>query len=144
MTPRADDAPDNYLVRPIGKVSSPIDALSAAPRQADEHAPAARLVLDASVGDALAGVRVGDRVVIVSWLHHADRAVLTTHPRDDRDRPPAGVFATRSPDRPNPVGLHEVTVTAIEGTTLTVDGLDAIDGTPIVDLKPVLGPPDTR
>lgn len=93
---------------------------------------------------ALAGMAAGDRIVVLTWLHVADRATLSVHPRDDPAREPIGVFATRSPDRPNPVGLHEVTVVAVDGTRITVDGLEAFDGTPVIDLKPVLGPIDDR
>ena len=108
------------------------------PRQGSEGAPDAWIVLEPSVADALQGIRVGDRLVLVTWLHEADRSVLQVHPRDDESRPLTGVFATRSSDRPNPLGLHEVTVLGIDGLELAVGPLEAIDGTPIVDIKPVL------
>ncbi len=93
---------------------------------------------------ALAGVHVGDDLLVLTWLHQADRDTIVTRPRDDASRPETGVFATRSPDRPNPIGLHRVTVLAVDGTRLHVSGLEAIDGTPVVDLKPVLGGVDDR
>jgi tRNA-Thr(GGU) m(6)t(6)A37 methyltransferase TsaA len=103
-----------------------------------EGAPDAWIVLEPSVAHALQGIRVGDRLVLVTWLHEADRSVLQVHPRDDESRPLTGVFATRSSDRPNPPGLHEVTVLGIDGLELAVGPLEAIDGTPVVDIKPVL------
>lgn len=136
--PEPDDTP--IAAHPIGRVESPLTARADAPRQDDEGAPAATLVIDPALRPALAGVRPGDALVVVTWLHQADRGVLTVHPRGDLARPETGVFATRSPDRPNPIGLHEVTITAVDGCTLAVTGLDAIDGTPILDLKPRLGP----
>ena len=135
---------DAVTLHPVGRIASPLTSRSDAPRQGDEGAPTARIVLDAAAGPAIEGLAVGDRIVVLTWLHLADRDTLVVHPRGDRSRPPAGVFATRSPDRLNPIGLHEVTVQAIDGTTLTVDGLEAIDGTPVLDLKPSLGPVDTR
>lgn len=125
-------------LRPVGVVRSTLTDRSGAPRQADEGAPAARLVLDPAYADALLGARPGDEIELLTWLHAADRTVLRVHPRGDASRPVAGVFATRSPDRPNPVGLHRVTVTAIDGATVHVDALEAIDGTPVLDLKPLL------
>jgi tRNA-Thr(GGU) m(6)t(6)A37 methyltransferase TsaA len=109
-----------------------------APRQGDEGAPDAWLELELDVLDALEGVRVGDRVVIITWLDRADRDVLTVHPRGDRSREPAGVFATRSHHRPNPIGLHPVEVLEVEGARIRVSGLEAVDGTPVLDIKPVL------
>ena len=127
-----------FVVRPIGRVSSPLVQRSEAPRQGDEGAPEAELELDPSLADALVGVAVGDEVLVLTWLHEAERDVLTVHPRGDARRPVAGVFATRSPGRPNPIGIHRVQVLGIDGTRLRVGGLEAIDGTPVVDLKPVL------
>lgn len=115
-----------------------------APRQGDEGAPTARLVVDPDLAAALTGIAVGDTLVVITWLHQAARDTLTVHPRGDPDRPATGVFSTRAPDRPNPIGLHDVTVDAITATTLTVTGLEAIDGTPIIDLKPRLGPIESR
>ncbi|WP_233223281.1 tRNA (N6-threonylcarbamoyladenosine(37)-N6)-methyltransferase TrmO [Amycolatopsis sp. CA-128772] len=127
-----------YPVRPVGRVESPLD-LTTAPKQGDEGAPPARVVFDPEFHAAAADLRPGDRLVLLTWLHAADRGVQAVHPRGDRDRPRQGVFSTRSPDRPNPIGLHTVTVTAVDGATLTVSGLEAVDGTPVLDAKPVLG-----
>ncbi len=129
---------DGYLVNPIGFVRSPLKDREAAPRQGDEGAPNAAIELEPSVADALQGIDVGDELVIVTWLHEARRDVLQVHPRDDESRPLTGVFATRSSDRPNPLGLHRVTVLGIAGLELRVGPLEAIDGTPVVDIEPVL------
>jgi tRNA-Thr(GGU) m(6)t(6)A37 methyltransferase TsaA len=125
-------------LNPIGIVRSPLRNRADAPRQGGEGAPDARIVLETSVADALQGIRAGDELVLLTWLHEADRSVLQVHPRDDETRPLTGVFATRSSDRPNPIGLHRVTVHGIDGLELAVGPLEAIDGTPVVDLKPVL------
>jgi tRNA-Thr(GGU) m(6)t(6)A37 methyltransferase TsaA len=125
-----------YTLRPIGVVRSTLNAPGEAPNQAFEGAPAAVLEIEASLVDALHRIRVGDELILLTWLHLADRQVLQTHPTGDTSIPLTGVFRTRSPDRPNPIGVHRVTVTALEGpTTLRVGALEAIDGTPIVDLK---------
>ncbi len=134
----------SYTVRPVGRVESPLTDLASAPRQGDEGAPEAWLVFDAEVAAALHGLRPGAEVLVLTWLDRADRNVLAVHPRDDRTRPRTGVFGTRSPDRPNPIGLHPVTVREVDGRRLRVSGLEALDGTPIVDVKPVLGPPAER
>jgi tRNA-Thr(GGU) m(6)t(6)A37 methyltransferase TsaA len=128
----------DLVLAPIGRVRSALTDRSAAPRQGNEGAPDARVEIDGAFREALAGVEVGDELVLITWLDRAQRDVLQVHPRGDRGNPLTGVFATRSPDRPNPLGLHRVTVRALEGTTLTVGPLEAIDGTPVVDLKPVL------
>ena len=125
-------------------MSSELGSRSHAPRQGDEGAPDATLVIDPEAGAGLAGLAGADDLIVLTWLHEADRATLSVHPRGDRERPAQGVFTTRSPDRPNPIGLHRVRVLAIEGTAVRVSGLEAIDGTPIVDLKPVLGAIDER
>jgi tRNA-Thr(GGU) m(6)t(6)A37 methyltransferase TsaA len=127
-----------YRLEPIGVVRSPLRDRQAAPRQGDEGAPAASISLEPSFADALQGVAVGDEVFVITWLHEARRDILKVHPRDDESRPLAGVFATRSSDRPNPLGLHRVTVLGIAGLELEVEPLEAIDGTPVVDIKPVL------
>jgi tRNA-Thr(GGU) m(6)t(6)A37 methyltransferase TsaA len=123
---------------PIGVVESPLTDPETAPRQADEGAPAAWLVFVPRVQEGLNGLAVGDQVLLLTWLHRARRDVLKVHPRGDRARPEQGVFSTRSPDRPNPIGLHRVEITAIEGRRVGVRGLEAVEGTPILDVKPVL------
>lgn len=123
----------------IGSVSSPLEDPQAAPKQGDEGAPEATVEIAAEFEPAVRGIEPGDDVLVFTWLDRADRGVLSTHPRDDRSRPEIGVFATRSPDRPNPIGLHRVRVVAVDGLRLRVDGLEAVDGTPVLDLKPVLG-----
>ncbi len=127
-----------YTIRPIGHVRSSLDDRTNAPRQPDEGAPDAWLDFDDDVRDALQGIEPGTDVLLLTWLHAADRTVLRTRPRDDPRRPETGVFATRSPDRPNPVGLHRVHVLEVDGTRVHVAHLEAIDGTPIVDVKTVL------
>ena len=124
--------------RPIGRVESPLTEAEAAPKQGYEGAPEAWLVLEPDVLEGLYGVQVGDRVIVLTWLDRARRDVLRVHPRDDLTNPEQGVFATRSADRPNPIGMHEVEVVSIDGERVRVWDLEAIDGTPIVDLKPVL------
>jgi tRNA-Thr(GGU) m(6)t(6)A37 methyltransferase TsaA len=125
-------------LHPIGHIRSTLRALEEAPRQGSEGAPDAWLEVDPSFAPALLGIAAGDEVIVVTWLHRADRDVLQVHPRDDPEIPLAGVFATRSPDRPNPLGLHRVTVREISGTRLRIGPIEAIDGTPVVDLKAVL------
>jgi tRNA-Thr(GGU) m(6)t(6)A37 methyltransferase TsaA len=127
-------------VVPIGVVASPLIDPAAAPKQGDEDAPEAWLVFEPSVAPALEDIAVGDRLIVLTWLDRADRSVLRVHPRDDPDRPVLGVFSTRSADRPNPLGLHPVSVVEVDGLRLRVDGLEALDGTPVVDVKPELGP----
>ncbi len=127
-------------LRPIGTVESPLTDPASAPKQGHEGAPDAWLVLEPGVLDGLEGIRPGDEVVVLTWLHRARRDILRVHPRDDVANPLQGVFNTRSADRPNPIGLHEVEVMAIEGPRLRVSNLEAVDGTPIVDVKPVLRP----
>jgi len=128
----------------IGFVESPLRSREAAPKQGDEGAPEAWLAFDAKYADALEGVAAGDELMLLTWLDRADRDVLRVHPRGDLERPELGVFATRSPDRPNPIGLHRVTVLEVDGTRLRVRDLEAIDGTPLVDVKPVLRAVDER
>lgn len=127
-----------FLLRPIGHVQSPLRDLDEAPLQGDEGAPSAWLIFDDSVSEAVRDVAPGDRLLLLTWLDRADREVLAVHPRSDPRNPLTGVFSTRSPDRPNPIGLHRVTVVEREGNRLRVDELEAIDGTPIVDVKAVL------
>ena len=130
--------PERYELRAIGRVRSSLVEPRDAPRQADEGAPEAWLEFDPDMADALADLRTGAEMVLVTWLHRADREVLQVHPRGDETRPLTGVFSTRSPARPNPIGLHRVTVAAIDGTRVKVSAFEAVDGTPILDLKPVL------
>jgi tRNA-Thr(GGU) m(6)t(6)A37 methyltransferase TsaA len=129
-----------YDVRPIGAVESPLVDLADAPRQGDEGAPEAWLVIDPALSLAMRDLAVGQHVVVLTWLDRARRDVLVTRPRDDPNRAEEGIFSTRSPDRPNPIGLHEVMIVAIDGSRLKVRPLEAIDGTPVLDIKPVLGP----
>jgi len=129
-----------YGLQTIGRVESTLTDLAEAPRQPDEGAPEAWIVLDDRYAAALDGLSPGSDVVLLTWLDHADRDVLAVHPRGDTDRPLAGVFATRSPDRPNPIGLHDVQVVDVDGNRLHVRNLEAVDGTPILDIKPVLTP----
>jgi len=128
-----------FTVTPIGRVVSPLVDRADAPRQGDEGAPPATIVLDPPLVPGLDGVAVGAELLVLTWLHLGRRDVLRTRPRDDPARAEQGVFTTRSPDRPNPIGLHRVRVVSIDGGTIGVDGLEAVDGTPVIDLKPVLG-----
>ena len=127
-----------FELTPVGRVESSLTELDLAPNQGDEGAPSAWLVFEPDVLDALDGIRPGDEVVLLSWLDRARRDVLRVHPRGDVSRPRQGVFSTRSPVRPNPIGLHRVEVEAVDGNRIRVRNLEAIDGTPIVDVKPVL------
>jgi tRNA-Thr(GGU) m(6)t(6)A37 methyltransferase TsaA len=122
----------------IGRVESPLTDLQNAPRQPDEGAPEAWLVFDKEVREGLRNIRPGDALVVLTWLHQAKRDVLRVHPRGDASRAPEGVFSTRSPHRPNPVGLHQVDVLAVDGCRIRVRSLEAVNGTPIVDVKPAL------
>lgn len=125
-------------VQPVGVVRSSLRQREAAPNQGSEGAPDAWLDLDPTFAQALDGLREGDDLFVITWLHQADRAILKVHPQGNHHLPLTGVFATRSPDRPNPLGLHRVTLRAIAATRLQVGPLEAIDGTPVVDIKPVL------
>jgi tRNA-Thr(GGU) m(6)t(6)A37 methyltransferase TsaA len=136
MSATADDLGE---LRAIGRVSSPLADRAAAPKQGDEGAPEATLEIAAEFEPALRGIGPGDELLVLAWLDRAEREVLTVYPRGDLSRAEVGVFATRSPDRPNPIGLHRVRVVAVDGPRLRVEGLEAIDGTPLLDLKPVLG-----
>jgi tRNA-Thr(GGU) m(6)t(6)A37 methyltransferase TsaA len=131
-------------LRPIGRVSSLLIDPATAPKQGDEGAPEASLKIDSELAAGLAGIEAGDEVLVLTWLDRGQRDLLEVHPRGDATRPATGVFATRSPDRPNPIGLHRVRILAIAGTELRVEGLEAIDGTPVLDLKPVLGGVEER
>jgi tRNA-Thr(GGU) m(6)t(6)A37 methyltransferase TsaA len=128
----------DYSLAPIGLLHSLLKERGEAPNQGREGAPDAWLEVNASVAAGLEGIAVGDELIVITWLHQAQRDILKTHPRNDETMPLVGVFATRSPDRPNPLGLHRVTVLSIAGERLQVGPIEAIDGTPVVDIKPVL------
>ncbi len=142
MTSTRDSSPASFELRPIGVIRSTLRARDQAPRQGGEGAPDAWLEIEAWAGDAVDGLAVGDEILVLTWLHQADRGVLKVHPRGDTRNPLAGVFATRSPDRPIPVGLHPVSIRAIDvsgpGHRLLVGPIEAIDGTPVIDVKPAL------
>lgn len=131
-------AMNDLELRPVAWVESPLTDPATAPKQAHEGAPEAWLRFDPAIVDALDGLRVGDAVIVLTWLDRADRDVLRVHPRGDPANPIQGVFNTRSPARPNPIGLHEVRILAIDGPHVRVSALEAVDGTPVVDVKPVL------
>jgi tRNA-Thr(GGU) m(6)t(6)A37 methyltransferase TsaA len=124
---------------PIGRVESPLTDPATAPKQGDEGAPDAWLVFEPEVREGLRDLQPGDRVIVLTWLDRARRDVLRVHPRDDVSNPERGVFSTRSADRPNPIGLHEVEIDSVDGDRVRVRNLEALDGTPILDVKPVLG-----
>ena len=129
----------DYTLEPIGYIRSSLRSLDGAPKQGDEGAPDAWLDVKPSFASALKGIAAGDELMLITWLHRADRNALEVHPRDDPTRPLTGVFATRSPDRPNPLGLHRVTVREISAAGVRIGPIEAVDGTPVVDIKPVLG-----
>ena len=129
---------DSFVVKPIGTVQSELTDLAHAPKQGDEGGREVWLIFVPEVCDGLSGICVGDRLIVLTWLHLAQRDVLMVHPRGDQANPLRGVFTTRSPNRPNPIGLHQVEVLAIEEQRLKVAPLEAVDGTPIIDIKPVL------
>jgi len=129
-----------YQVRPIGWVESPLVDRDAAPKQGDEGSPDAWLVFHPDVGEGIRDLEAGTEILLLTWLDRARRDVLSVFPRGDPRNPVRGVFSTRSPDRPNPIGLHRVQIVAIDGPRVRVRDLEALDGTPIVDVKPVLEP----
>ena len=129
---------NRYTIEPIGVIRSELISREAAPLQGCEGAPEAWIEVNPTVSEGLEGITVGNEIIVITWLHQADRDVLKVHPRSDQDRPLTGVFATRSPDRPNPLGLHRVKVLEIVGDRLRVGPIEAIDGTPVVDIKSVL------
>ena len=134
MKPRRTSA----VLRPIGFIRSPIKKRGEAPKQGSEGAPAAWLELEAWAAAGLKGITAGDELLVITWLHRSDREVLQVHPRRDPCHALAGVFATRSPDRPNPLGLHPVRVREMAGGRMLIEPIEAIDGTPVVDIKPAL------
>jgi len=125
----------DYTLRPIGQLRSALRDLESAPRQGNEGGPDAWLEIEPALSTALRGIAAGDQLIVITWLHRAKRDVLEVHPRGDPAVALAGVFATRSPHRPNPLGLHRVTVREIAGSRLRVGPIEAIDGTPVVDVK---------
>lgn len=127
-----------FLIRPIGYVESVLLDPALAPKQPNEGAPRAWLVFDWAVADGLRDLRAGEEILVLTWLDRARRDVLAVHPRDDLAAPEKGVFSTRSADRPNPIGIHRTVIVAIDGTRILVEELEAVDGTPIIDVKPVL------
>jgi tRNA-Thr(GGU) m(6)t(6)A37 methyltransferase TsaA len=129
----------SFELRFVGRVVSPLTDAASAPRQPDEGALSAWLHFDPSVLDALSSFQIGEEVLLITWLDRANRDVLRVHPRGDKSRPQEGVFSTRSPHRPNPIGLHKVEITAIDGLRIHVRNLEALNGTPILDVKPLLG-----
>ncbi len=133
-----DPLPATFSVAPIGRVESPLTDLTTAPKQGHEGGAEASLVFHPHVRAGLQDLKPGDRVVVLTWLDRARRDVLRVHPRDDPRNPETGVFSTRSADRPNPIGLHPVEVTEVDGQRIRVRNLEAVDGTPILDLKPVI------
>lgn len=135
---------EQFVVRPIGVVESTLVDAASAPKQGDEGAPDAWLAFDPAVSEGLRNLAVGDDVVLLTWLDRADRDVLVVQPRNDPTRPEQGVFSTRSPARPNPIGLHRVTILAVDGLRVQVNNLEALDGTPLLDVKPVLRGIDER
>lgn len=139
-----DRRESRYEVRPIGWVESPLVDCDAAPLQGDEGAPEAWLVFDPSVRAGIRDLDVGTEIIVLTWLDRARRDVLVLHPRGDESNPRLGVFSTRSPDRPNPIGLHSVQIVAIDDIRVRVRNLEALDKTPIVDVKPVLEPVGER
>jgi tRNA-Thr(GGU) m(6)t(6)A37 methyltransferase TsaA len=128
----------SFEVKPIGRVESRLTDLELAPRQADEGAPAAWLVFELEMLEGLRSLQLSDEVIVITWLDRARRDVLSVHPRGDTSRAQEGVFSTRSPHRPNPIGLHRVEITAIDGRRVRVRSLEVLDGTPIIDVKPIL------
>jgi tRNA-Thr(GGU) m(6)t(6)A37 methyltransferase TsaA len=135
---------ERFEIWPIGHIESTLTDLAAAPPQGDEGAPDAWIVVRPDFRRGVRDVAVGDRIIVFTWLDRSDRTVLELHPRSDPSRPLTGVFSTRSPDRPNPIGIHEVEVLANDGVRLRVRALEALDGTPVIDMKPVLGAPPSR
>jgi tRNA-Thr(GGU) m(6)t(6)A37 methyltransferase TsaA len=129
---------NHFKVVPIGKVESPLKDKKSAPKQGNEGAPDAWLVFDPTVIEGLDGLQPGNQVIVLTWLDRAERDVLRVHPRDDLNNPQRGVFSTRSADRPNPIGLHAVEILSIDGGRVQVRNLEALNGTPILDVKPVL------
>ena len=139
VRPAAPGGPaPRYEAAPIGRVSSPLTDRVQAPRQGDEGAPPAWLVIEPHLAEGIRDLRAGEEIIVLTWLDRARRDVLSTRPRDDPARDLTGVFSTRSPDRPNPIGLHRVEILAVDGLRILVSNLEALDATPVLDIKPVL------
>ena len=134
----------DLTLRPVARVESPLTDRKTAPKQGDEGSPEAVLVFDPAYAEAMRDLEVGDDVFVLSWLDRANRDVQVVHPRSDPENREHGVFSTRSPDRPNPIGLHRVRIVAVDGLRVRVQDLEALDGTPVVDVKPVIGPVGER
>jgi len=128
----------SYEIKPIGVIRSELTSREAAPRQGHEGIPDAWVEVNSAVAEGLEGIAVGSEIILITWFHKAHRDILKLHPRRDKSKPMTGVFSTRSSDRPNPLGLHRVTVLEITGNRLKVRPIEAIDGTPVADIKPVL------
>jgi len=128
-----------YRLQPVGWVESSLRDRADAPRQGDEGAPSARIVFRPEFREAARDLRAGEEILVLTWLHQGRRDVLSVHPRGDLNRRREGVFTTRSPDRPNPIGLHAVVIENVEEDAIVVHPLEAIDGTPVLDIKPILG-----
>lgn len=127
-----------YILKPVGFVRSSLQSVCDAPRQGGEGAPDAVVQIDAAFAPGVRDIQIGDRLIVITWLHLAQRDVQQVHPRDDESRPLTGVFSTRSSHRPNPLGLHEVFVRRVDGLEVTVGPIEAVEGTPVVDIKPVI------
>ena len=137
-SPHGHSSRREYGLKPIGRVESPLADPAQAPRQGGEGAPPAWLVIKPHLAEGIRDLRAGAHIIVLTWLDRARRDELTAIPRDNPDNPPLGVFSTRSPNRPNPIGLHRVQIIHIDGLRLLVSDLEAVDGTPILDIKPVL------
>lgn len=133
-------AEEHYDLHPLGVVESPLRDRAAAPLQGNEGAPDATLVIREEMSEGVRDLKPGNDLIVLTWLHQPNREVLSTRPRSDPKNPIRGVFSTRSPDRPNPIGLHRVQIVDIEGNRIRVRDLEAIDGTPVIDIKPVIDP----
>jgi tRNA-Thr(GGU) m(6)t(6)A37 methyltransferase TsaA len=129
---------DSFLIQPIGFVRSELKDRDAAPRQSYEGAPDAWIEIKGEFAEGLEGITAGQEIILITWFHESRRDKLKVHPRGDRNVPQAGIFTTRSPERPNPLGLHRVTVRQVSANRIKVGPVEAIDGTPVVDIKPVL------
>src|SRR5262245_3138700 len=144
MREETQGSADSLRLRPVGAIRSTLTSRREAPKQGDEGAPDAWLEVLPWAAEALLGLAPGDEIIVITWLDRARRERFQVYPRSDPTRALTGVFATRSPDRPNPLGLHPVVIRAIDGSRLRIGPIEALDGTPVVDIKPVLLTRDTR